>query len=437
MNELIEQAERALIAWRKTPFERRKEIALAFASLLDDNFALLISDEIGKPFWESQTEVASMKKKVELAIQAHLERCPTSDTLQHKPHGIGAVFGPFNFPGHLPNGHIVPLLLAGNCLIFKPSELAPRVGARMCELWQQAGLPEGVLTLIQGGPDVGKALVQNPKIKGIYFTGSFGAGQSILQGSLQFPQRIVALEMGGNNPLIISRSNNLEAQVFHTIQSAYITSGQRCTAARRLIVIQNEMTDSYLDLLMKRAKNLIIAPHTMRPEPYMGPVVSSAAAKKIVHQYERLIDMGAKVLMPMKLLEEDGAYLSPGLLDCSSITAPDEEIFGPLLQLTFVKDLASAIQKANQTEYGLSAAILSDNPQEFEQVFDEVNAGVINWNAPTTGASSSAPFGGIGKSGNFRPSGYWSADYSSYPVAITKKAALSLPDTLPKGYPIV
>lgn len=305
----------------------------------------------------------------------------------------------------------------------------------MGRLWQEAGLPEGVLTVLQGGAAIGKAILKNPKIKGIYFTGSYSVGQSIARESLNFPQRIVALEMGGNNPLIISSAANIEAQVFHTIQSAYITAGQRCSCARRLIVIENETSKEFVSLLIKRAKELIIAPYTLIPEPYMGPVVNVHAANKIMQQYSSLVELGAKVLMPMKQLEEGGPYLSPGLLDCTGITTPDEEIFGPLLQLTYVKNLDEAIFQANRTQYGLTAGILSDDPKEFERVFDEVEAGIINWNAPTTGASSAQPFGGVGKSGNFRPSGYWSADYASYPVATTKYVKLTLPEHFPQGYP--
>jgi succinylglutamic semialdehyde dehydrogenase len=403
--------------WQSLPFEERASICRRFASLLNDDLALSISQEMGKPLWESKNEVESMRKKVEISIQAIQERCPQSATLRYKPHGIAAVFGPFNFPGHLPNGHIVPLLLAGNAVLFKPSELTPATANKIAALWKQAGLMDGLLQVIQGGALVGKFLVHHPDIRGIYFTGSSSVGQLILKESLSIPNRIVALEMGGNNPLIVRPGKNLELQVLQTIQSAFTTSGQRCSCARRLILIRNEKSSAFLELLQKKMKQLIIAPFTMLPEPFMGPLVTIKAALHCMAQYEALVHKGAKVLVPLKQLQKESSFLTTALIDSSDITPPDEEIFGPVLQLFSVANLDEAIVKANQTAYGLTAALLSDDPTEFEQVFQSVQAGIINYNAPTIGASGHAPFGGIGKSGNFRPSGYFAADYASYPVA--------------------
>jgi len=427
--------------FQKTAFKERVRIAEKFATLLDDSFAELISKEMGKPLWESKSEVEAMKRKVAISIEAALERCPTRDKdgsgYTHKPHGVVAVFGPFNFPGHLSNGHIVPALLAGNSVIFKPSELTPAVGMSMHNLWKEAGLPDSQLQVLQGGKEVGRQIVANRLIRGIFFTGSYAVGRSIQEASAAYPERILALEMGGNNPLIVSSVSSIEAAVYLTIQSAYLTSGQRCSCAKRLLLIQNKTSEQFLQALIQTAKKLMIAPYTTRPEPYMGPVINAAAATKIQQQYEALKQLGGKPLIDLKRFDEESAFLSPALIDVSGCSVPDEEIFGPVLQLHMVKNLDVAISMANHTSYGLCAGIISDSAQEYERVQDEVKAGVINWNMPTTGASSHAPFGGLGQSGNFRPSAYYAADYSAYPVAFMTKETAALPPTLPPGFPHV
>lgn len=443
IKEAIEQAKKAQLKWQKRTFEERAAITWKFATLLDQSFAEIISKEMGKPLWDSQAEVQAMKNKIEISIQAYHERCQPhprklpqgQSIIYHKPQGIVAVFGPFNFPGHLPNGHIVPALLAGNAILFKPSEITPKVGEEMGKLWQEAGLPKHILQVVQGGKTVGQMLTQEKEIRGIFFTGSNLVGRAILEASLPFYDRIVALEMGGNNPLIVSKIENLEAAVFQTIQSAFITSGQRCSAARRLIVIENKHSKEFINLLVNTTKELVIGPATLRPEPYMGPVVSTKAAASILKQYNELIELGGKPLLPMKQLGADSAFLSPSIIDVTGVKTKDVEIFGPLLQLIYVQNLEQAIAVANDTVYGLTAGILTSDENEYRQMQDSVKAGIINWNMPTTGASSLAPFGGIGASGNFRPAGYYAADYCSYPVASSEIEKSVLPEKLPAGFP--
>src|SRR5688500_12832210 len=180
----VVQARMALDAWADMPVDRRVEIADAYAEQLKTHktpLSLIISEETGKPRWESATEVDAMIGKVALSVRAMEERRrPTEATTagvtaatRYKPHGVVAVLGPFNFPGHLPNGHIVPALLAGNTVVFKPSEHTPRTARRMGELWRAAGLPADVLNVVEGGPAIGEMLVQHPAVDGVFFTGSF------------------------------------------------------------------------------------------------------------------------------------------------------------------------------------------------------------------------------------------------------------------------
>jgi succinylglutamic semialdehyde dehydrogenase len=445
LDRAIAAARAALPSWIDTPIERRIELINAFAEQLKAHRAVIaeaISLEIGKPRWESLTEVDAMIGKVPVSMRAYQERRKPSvseladgtTATRFKPHGVVAVFGPFNFPGHLPNGHIVPALLAGNTVVFKPSELAPLVAERTVELWDAAGLPAGVLNLVQGARDVGEALVAHRDIDGVFFTGSVAVGRAMRRALADHPEKILALEMGGNNPLIVHETSNLDAAVYHTIQSAYITAGQRCTAARRLIVPRGSAGDAFVDRFIDGVKKICVGSFTDQPEPFMGPVVNDAAAAKLLAGQERLRSSGGRVLVEMRSLGPRPAVLSPGSVDVTNIKdLPDAEFFGPLLQLIRVDDFDVAIAEANRTAYGLSAGLLSDNRALYERFYLAIRAGVVNWNRPITGASGSLPFGGVGLSGNHRPSGYYAADYCSYPVASMETPKLEMPAKLPPG----
>ncbi len=241
----IEAARAAFEHWSELSFDERLQIARAYAEQLTEHkelLALCIAEETGKPLWETRTEVAAMIGKIDISARAYQERTGVKENpmpqgrawIRHKPHGVVAVFGPYNFPGHLPNGHIVPALLAGNTVVFKPSELTPKVAELTVQLWQKAGLPAGVLNLLQGEIDTGKAIASHPGIDGLFFTGSSGTGHYLHQQFAGQPHKILALEMGGNNPLIVQKVKDVDAAVHDIIQSAFISAGQRCTCARRL-----------------------------------------------------------------------------------------------------------------------------------------------------------------------------------------------------------
>lgn len=445
IDQAVTAAREACDFWSCLSFEKRLGYLEKFVELLkkdQDKFAEIIAQEVGKPLWEAKTEVTTMIGKFDLSREAFAKR--TSDfakdipggksITRFKPHGVVAIFGPFNFPAHLPNGHILPALLAGNTIVFKPSEFTPRVGEEIARLWSQSGLPKGVLNLVQGGKNTGMALSQHAGLNGLFFTGSSQTGLSLHRYFADHPEKIVALEMGGNNPLIVSEISDLKAAVYTTIQSAYLTSGQRCTCARRLILPETKNRDKFLQTLQDRVAQIKVGHYTERPEPFMGPVISKVAAKKILSGYQNLIEMGAVPLVPMKLLKEDTALLSPALIDVTKMShREDREVFGPLLQVIRVRDFNEAIQEANHTAYGLSAGILSDSRAEFDEFYQKIRAGIVNWNRQTTGASGSAPFGGVGLSGNHRPSAYFAADYCSYPVATIEAEKLEMPEKLLPG----
>lgn len=445
----VNAAKKASIFWRDFSLEKRTACLLQFQSMLEQKkheLAEIISKEIGKPLWESQSEVGAILNKVSISIEAYQDRCrqmlsKTSDItsiVRHKPHGVVAVFGAFNFPGHLPSGHIIPALLAGNTVVFKPSELAPMTAELLTECWEKTSLPKGVFNLIQGDGKTGEMLANHNDINGLFFTGSYRVGSSLSNSFGKTPEKILALEMGGNNPLVVHdlphHSEQIMAAVYHTLQSAFMTSGQRCTCARRLIVTRQANSEHFVEQLINSTERLKVGAYTEHPEPFLGPVVSKKAAEQIYNHYQNLLKKGGRALVAMQNNPKHSAFLTPALVDVTEIdNREDEEIFGPLLQLIWVEDFEQALKEANNTRYGLSAGLFSENEANHHQFLKTINAGVINWNRPLTGASSHAPFGGIGRSGNHRPSAYYAADYCAYPVSSLEETHLSLPQVLLPG----
>lgn len=445
----VEQAVRAAAnafpVWSKHTLEQRIELVRRFTEVAEQYRTLLadtIGQETGKPFWEAETEVAAMLGKGEISIRAYHERTPSRESsqgglttrLQHRPHGVVAIFGPYNFPAHLPNGHIIPALLAGNTIVFKPSELTPRTAEMMVHLWQKAELPDGVLNLVQGTRDAGAALANDPHINGLYFTGSASTGGYLHHQFADQTHKILALEMGGNNPLLVTETNDIDAAVYHTIQSAFITSGQRCTCARRLIVPDGTEGDRFITALIDAIKGIQVGAYNLHPAPFMGAMINNPAAGEMLQAEQTLITQGATSLVALTRPDPELAFLTPALIDVTDAAErTDDEYFGPLLQLIRVADLDAAINEANNTRFGLSAGVLSDNPQIFHQFDQQVRAGLINWNRPLTGASSALPFGGIGISGNHRASAWYAADYCAYPVASQLSETLVTPDNPPPG----
>jgi succinylglutamic semialdehyde dehydrogenase len=391
----------------------------------EQEFAELIARETGKPIWEARTEVGAVVNKVEISIEAYAERTPQRKmeaamgnrvAVRHKPHGVLAVLGPYNFPAHLPNGHIVPALIAGNAVVFKPSEKTPATGQFLVDCLHEAKVPEGVVRLLIGGPDQGRSLAGQQGIDGLLFTGSARAGLSLHKQFAEAPHKILALELGGNNPLVIWNAKDIEAAAIMAVQSAFLTAGQRCTAARRLIV-EDGKHDELIAAIKKLMDRLIVGQPFADPQPFMGPVIDNAAADQVQEQWLNLMMKGGKALSRLDRPEKDKPFLTPALIDVSDVRdRPDEEIFGPVLQVIRVKDFDAAIEEANNTRYGLAASLIGGSPELYDTFWANVRAGVINWNKPTNGAPSNAPFGGIGLSGNHRPSAFYAADYCAYPV---------------------
>jgi len=411
--------------WAESAPEQRFQVARQFATCVQarrQEFVAAVSQETGKPLWESHQEVDTVIKKVDLSISAYKERTGRREqeagsacsVLSHAPHGAVTVLGPFNFPAHLPNGHIVPALIAGNCVVFKPSELTPLTGALLAECWQEAGLPPGCFNLVQGGRLTAELILDRPELTGVFFTGSVSAGIVIHERFGKRPDVILALEMGGNNPMVILKTADPLAAARIVAVSAFISAGQRCTCTRRLILVDGAI----LPELIRVTETIRIGAPDALPEPFIGPVINTSAAQKVLEAQKRLVAKGARILVESQPGENGIPFLRPGLLDVTAVAnLPDEEIFGPLLQVIRVKDFDAAVAEANRTRFGLAAGLIGGTEQEFEIFRSRVRAGIINWNRPTTGASSAAPFGGVGLSGNHRPSAFYAADYCAYPIA--------------------
>ncbi|WP_372870188.1 succinylglutamate-semialdehyde dehydrogenase [Shewanella sp.] len=441
----VKAARSAFYHWSAMPLVERVAIVQAFAARLTEHseaMARLIAEETGKALWESRTEVAAMTGKIAISIKAHSERTGTVENpmpgarafIRHKPHGVVAVFGPYNFPGHLPNGHIVPALIAGNTVLFKPSELTPKVAQFTVKLWQNAGLPAGVINLLQGEVETGKALAGHPGIDGLFFTGSSNTGHLLHQQYAGQPGKILALEMGGNNPLIVNNVANIDAAVHDIIQSAFISSGQRCTCARRLFVKNDANGDAILTKLIEATRQIRVDQPFAEIQPFYGAMISAKAAAAMVKAQADIQALGGVSLIELTQPDSALGFVTPGIIDVTQAAAlPDEEHFGPLLKVYRYDDFDAAIDEANNTAFGLSAGLLADNEADYEHFFGRIRAGIVNWNKPITGASSAAPFGGIGASGNHRASAYYAADYCAYPVSSVEASSVSLPANLSPG----
>ncbi|MEM6333971.1 MAG: aldehyde dehydrogenase family protein [Planctomycetota bacterium] len=434
----VDRARAAQPAWAATPADDRRALVRRFAERVDqhkDDLAALITQETGKLPWDAATEAAAVVAKAELSIHATdaLAEPPvalpagTGQTIL-RPLGVVAVLGPFNFPAHLPNGQIIPALLAGNAVVFKPSDKAPAVAEWLANQWQHAGLPDDLLQVIQGAVPTAEALIDAP-VNAVLFTGSHAAGQAIhrrLAGRLDV---LLALELGGNNPLVVHPDADPAAAAYHAATAAFAGAGQRCNATRRLILVDSPNTDAQLNALLDQTNSLRVGLPTDDPAPFVGPLINQAAADATLAAQQSLIDQGA---IPLRTAQRDPrcpALLSPAILDTTACTAlPDEETFGPLLTVTRAPSLDAAYTRAADTRFGLAAALLGGTPDGFARFAARVPAGNLIHNGPTTGASGKLPFGGLKHSGNHRPAGYHVAQHVADPTAQVTHHTLTRPE---------
>ncbi len=431
LNSAMNVAHKSHEDWSAQSIQARIKIIRKFYALLEKNklaMTKLISSETGKTHSDAATEVAATLAKLNNSILAYKKRTGSQKNstgamqanLQHASHGVMSVVGPFNFPLHLPNGHITPALLAGNTIVFKPSESTPMVAEYMMMLWDKAGLPSGVINMIHGDKDIVQGLCKHPLNKGLLFTGSYKVGKQINKIMADYPEKILALELGGNNPLVVWSTKKINAAVDLIFESAFISSGQRCTCARRLILPKTNNGKKILAKLKQRVQSLSYKDTSAL---YYGPLISPNATKRFLAFQDKLIQLGAKPILKAQKVRSSFNLVTPSLINITGMTKSyDEENFGPMLQVFFADTFDEAVAEANNTKYGLAAGLISENEELFKGFAQRINAGVINFNSTTTGASGAFPFGGIGRSGNLRPAGFYAADYCAWPKAsIIKK----------------
>jgi succinylglutamic semialdehyde dehydrogenase len=427
--------------WRKLDVCERLKYLHRFEHAVSVHKAELITalcEDTGRPYWEAKLELKAVADKTELAFEAYMQRtgervmATTGGHIQlrHKPHGPLAVITPFSFPASIATSYIIPALLAGNTIIFKGSERTPKIADLLAQLWHQTGLPKGVFNHITGDAKVGEALTQHPDIQGVLFTGRTSTGISINQTLAASPNKLVCLNMSANNPLIIGEVHNHTAALYQIIHSAFISTGQRCSNARRLFLPNSHSGDKLIEQLIEQCHLLFIGKYDETPEPFMGPAINLPSVKHILKQQQALLSEGAHVLLSAHQANENSAFISPGLLDVTALKSIfDEEIFGPILQIHRYSTFDEALKLANQSQYLLTAGLISDNRRQFDEFDCTIQAGVVNWNQPITGISGAAPYGGVGLSSNHRPGGWYSADYCAYPTTTMYQHGVRFPSS--------
>lgn len=442
VEEAVRSARSARASWRQMSHSTRADYLRKYQSVIkrrSDELAEIIAREVGKPLWEAKSEVATMVNKVDITLTESMKwvtdfEIPkivgnTLGVCRYRPLGVMVVVGPFNFPGHLPNGHIVPALMTGNTVIFKPSEKSPLVGQLMAECFQEADFPAGVFNLVQGEKEVGRRLCVHEGIDGVLFTGSYEVGTRIKQDTLQQHWKLLALEMGGKNAAIVWDDAQLDTAIYETLMGAFLSAGQRCSATSRVIV-HKKILDQYVEGFHKRAKAFSIG-HPL-DNPFMGPLIDQGSVDRymkfqgIAKRENCEVVMGGKSLD----LQTRGNYVTPSICLAKDITLEQSrksvyqqtELFAPNVLVLGAEDLDEAVQQANCTQYGLVASVFTQSRANYEKCLDGLQMGLVNWNKSTSGASSRLPFGGLKKSGNHFPTALTATTYCATAVASLEDA---------------
>lgn len=406
----------------------------------------MIAREMGKPLREGRAEAKAMAAKIDIALGegAQLARDAALDgklSWRFRPHGVLAVLGPFNFPLHLAHGHVTPALLAGNTVVFKPSEVTPHCGDLYARMALEAGLPAGVLNVVQGDGRVGAALASAEGVDGVLFTGSYEVGVKIIEANAARPGRLLALELGGKNAAVVLADAPWEKAQYDVLLSAFSTTGQRCTCVSRLIV-ERSIADRFVDELARRAAQIRVG-HAMDAEAFCGPLATAAALSKFEAMQAEAEAEGSRCVIEPGAAEVAwqgravrGYYVRPRVRRARPSAASGyqrREIFGPDLAVYVAEDLDHAVALANDSDFGLAGGVWSESEAKFEACVARVKVGCLAWNAPTVGSSSRLPFGGVGRSGNHRPAGVFSSLYCAYPLALTRGEASLDRKGLPPG----
>ncbi|HEX7296538.1 MAG TPA: aldehyde dehydrogenase family protein [Pyrinomonadaceae bacterium] len=407
----VEAAAEAFSTWRSTPAPTRGRIVAQAARLLEKNkedLAQILTREEGKTIAESRGE---LQRSINVAdFCAGESRRLTGETIPSElplnfaytikqPLGVVACVTPWNFPVAIPVWKIAPALVAGNTVVFKPATLTPATATRVVELFQEAGIPPGVLNLILGsGSEAGDEIINHPAVKAVSFTGSNGVGIRLYEQASRRGAK-VQCEMGGKNPVVVLEDADIELAVESTVQGAFGSTGQRCTATSRAVVV-NEIADEFVQRIGKRAESMRIGAGA-DPQTEMGPSVDENQFNTVLRYIDIGREDGATMVCGGERATGDGLdkgyFVKPTLFDrvTPDMRIAREEIFGPVLSVLRVKNFDEAMQVANDSEYGLSSSIFTNDASRIFRFVDEIETGMTHINSPTTGGEAHIPFGGI------------------------------------------
>jgi aldehyde dehydrogenase (NAD+) len=420
-DQAVAAARAAYPEWRRNSRIRRAELFDNLAQLVKretDNLAELMARECGKVITECRAEVIEGLHMIQYVFG--LGRMPMGDVLsseipekdaymRRKPWGVVAVITPWNFPFAVPLWMLGPSLLEGNTVVFKPSEDTPAIGQRLVELFEEAGFPPGVINLVHGHGEAGEALVRNPGVNIVLFTGSYDVGHRIQELSAQHFDRIVACEMGSKSAVIVCEDAKLDLAVTSALISGFKTSGQRCVSAGRILV-HEKLMDRFAEKLVATAKRLRIG-DPLDAHNFTGPVIHKGAMDKIKIYNDLAKKEGAQILLDGGPMTDSnhakGCFMSPFVYRLQAkpgVRSVREEVFGPHLALIPFKNNEEGAAIYNDTEYGLSMAVITESYRNMRFFRDECEYGMGYVNLPCIGAEVHLPFGGVKKSGNGHPS---------------------------------
>ncbi len=420
-HEAVAAARKAYPDWRRTSRVLRADLFDNLAQIVKreaDNLARLMARECGKVLTECKAEVIEGLHMIQYVFGTG--RMPTGSIVaseiaekdafvRRKPWGVVAVITPWNFPFAVPLWMLGPSLVEGNTAVFKPSEDTPAIGQRLVELFEEAGFPSGVVNLVHGPGPTGEALVRNPDVNVVLFTGSYEVGQRIQQLSAEHHDRIVAAEMGSKSAVIVCADARLDLAVNAALISAFKTSGQRCVSAGRILVAE-ELFDKFAEKLVAAARRVHVG-NPLDAHNFTGPVIHKGAVEKVERYNQLAREEGGEVLLGGGALTAGeyarGCYLSPFVYRMDY--RPDarcihEEVFGPHLALVPFKTNDDAVRIYNDTQFGLSLAVITEDYRAMRTFREECEFGMGYVNLPCIGAEVHLPFGGVKKSGNGHPS---------------------------------
>lgn len=436
VEKVIESANVGFKTWRKLTQAERNDFLKAYQAEVkkrQEEIALAIAYETGKPLWDARTEAASVVAKVNVTIEDSLPRIinktietilpKTNGHIIYKPIGPSLIIGPFNFPCHLANGQILSSLIAGNSIIFKPSEKTCYSAQILIECFNAANFPNGVINLIQGDGEVARRLLKEKSIKGVFFTGSKEVGKKILEITHHDLSKLVCLELGGKNTTILHHDANLDHALTELLKSCFLSSGQRCTSTS-IVAIHRSIQENFISKFHEMAKKIIIDhPVEYTKEPFMGPLVDQASVDTYLLFMGMAKREGIQEIMRGKQLDKNkkGHYVSPSIHFAEKWNNDSHflhsEIFGPNVTFIPYDSIDEAIAIANATEYGLASAVFTRDQEIFKQCIQEIDSGLVNLNRSTVGASAKLPFGGVKNSGNYRPAALTTIDACVYQMA--------------------